>query len=268
MKKTLALLALSATVSFCARAQDKLYLKTGKTEQVKVTEITDRAIRYKMYDNPEGPEYVVDKSRVLRVVYENGTEDIFNTESAAPPPRERRERVRKPSLDYGRHFVGANLSDLFRTDATIHYEYVFPNNRIALRVPVTVGFVNNFFNVKSHFENPYVFRRNRVFETGLDFRFYPGGQGKVRYVMGPALHYILNNKRGPLMGSVPVGNHHVNTIRWMLYNGIVFTPTDHFRFGFDVGLGSQYDLSDTRYTDERVFGDPKVQFNWYMGAKF
>lgn len=262
--KKLFLLASFAALAISSHAQDNLYLKSGKTERVKVTEITDRAVRYKMYDNPTGPEYVMDKAKIDRIVYENGTEERF----IPPPPAPRPEKVRKPSLDYGRHFVGANLTDLFRTDVTLHYEYLFPNNRIALRVPITIGFMNNYFNTKSRIESPYVFRRNRVFSTGLDFRFYPGRQGHVRYVMGPGLHYVLNNKRGPLYNGQPLYNHHVNSLRWMLYNGIVFTPTQNFRFGFDLGLGSQYDFTDTKYTDERVFGDPKVELNLYMGAKF
>jgi len=267
--RLLLLNALFALVSLQALAQDKIYLKTGKVEEVKISEITDRTVRYKMFDNPTGPEYVVEKSRIERIVYANGTEERFSSAPAPKPERHPRgEMYEKPRMDYGRHFVGANLSDLFRTDVTFHYEYIFKSNKIGLRVPVTIGFMNNLFNVKSRFESPYVFRRNRVFETGLDFRYYPGGQGHVRYVMGPALHYILTNKRGPLVNGVPYGNHNVNTIRWMLYNGIVFTPDPHFRFGLDVGIGSQYDLSDTKYYDERVFGDPKVQINWYMGAKF
>lgn len=244
-------------------AQDKLYLKSGKIEDVKILEITDNSIRYKLYDNQTGPEYLTDKRKVEKIVYENGQEERFSENVKTKPEKKTRE-----AIDYGNHFVGVNLADLFRTDICLHYEYLFEGGKIGLRVPLLIGFNSNFFNTKSHIENPYVFRRNRVIETGIDMRYYPGGQGKVRYVMGPALHYILNNKRGPLQNGSPVNNHHVNTIRWMLYNGIVFSPAKHFRFGFDVGLGSQYDLSDTKYVDERVFGDPKIQFNWYMGATF
>lgn len=267
--KTLAILtALLALVFFNVHAQDKLYLTSGKMEEVKVSEITERAIRYHMFDNLNGPEYVVEKSRVEKIIYENGTVEQFSAPSTARSRSSRPEKPKKEPVDYGRHFIGLNLSDFFRTDFCLHYEYLFPGDRLALRLPLLIGFNNNYFNTKSRIENPYVFRRNRVFETGLDLRFYPGGQGHVRYVMGPAVHYILNNKRGPLTSNGPVYNHHVNTIRWMLYNGVVFSPTKHFRFGLDVGLGSQYDLTDTKYVNIRVFGDPKVQINWYMGAKF
>jgi hypothetical protein len=269
MKKLAILSVLLAWFSICAFSQDRIYLKSGKIERVKVSEIAEKTVRYRLFDNIDGPEYVVEKTRIEKIVYENGTEERFSANVENKPPRhEKREKPERVKLDYGHHFVGFNLADLFRTDVTLHYEYIFNDDRLGLRIPIGIGFNNNHFNTHSRIDNPYVFRRNRVFETGLDFRFYPGGQGHVRYVMGPALHYILHNKRGPLFGSVPVGNHHVNTIRWLLYNGIVFSPTKNFRFGFDVGLGSQYDLTDTKYTDERVFGDPKIQFNWYMGAKF
>jgi len=269
MKKLTALTLLFTCLSIYGFSQDIIHLKSGKTESVKVSEITEKTVRYRLFDNLNGPEYVIDKTRIDKIVYENGTEERFYlaTENKTTRP-EKKEKPAREKIDYGHHFVGANLTDLLRTDATIHYEYIFNDDRMGLRIPIGIGFNNNYFNVKSKINNAFVFRRNRVFETGADFRYYPGGQGRVRYVMGPGIHYILNNKRGPLFGGKPVGNHHVNTIRWLFYNGVVFTPTKYFRFGLDVGLGSQYDLSDTKYTDERVFGDPKVQFNWYMGAIF
>ncbi|MBL0911386.1 MAG: hypothetical protein IBJ09_03355 [Bacteroidia bacterium] len=246
--------------------QDVVHLKDGSMLDVKVTEITPSAVKYRARNNPDGPVYSIDRRQVRSIVYENGTSETF--ERTATPRPEKPIRERRAGEDYGRHFIGLNLADLFRTDITLHYEYLLKNNRIGFRIPVTVGFNNNYFNTDSKIENPYVFRRNRIFSIGLDARFYPGGQGKARYVVGPGLHYILNNKRGPLVGSVPVGNHPVSTMRIMVYNGVVFTPVPQFRFGFDMGLGTQYDFTDTEYTDERVFGDPKIQFNWYAGYKF
>lgn len=37
-------------------------------------------IRYKKYENQEGPLYTVEKSKVFLIKYANGTKDVFNTE--------------------------------------------------------------------------------------------------------------------------------------------------------------------------------------------
>lgn len=269
MKTLVILSALLALLSFNGFSQDRLHLKSGKVEEVKILEITDQSIRYKMFDNQTGPEYVVDKTKIEKIVYENGNVERFvsvsNTNSNSRSARD--EKPPKEFKDYGHHFVGVNLSDLFRTDLCFHYEYFFLQGQLGLRVPILIGFNNQYFNLKSTIENPYVFRRNRVFETGLDFRYYPGGQGRVRYVFGPGFHYLINNKRGTIMNGTVVGSHHVNSLRWLIFNGVVFSPVKNFRFGLDLGLGSQYDLTGTDYST-KAGGDFKLQINWYMGAKF
>jgi|GEM_PF-1001736 len=246
-------------------APDTVYMRDGSMLEVQVKSTDGKAIQYSSPDNTGGPVYSIEKPRILKIAYANGSIQTFEKKPGDPAPKSRRGR---PAIDYGRHFAGINFSDLFRTDVTLQYEYLLKNNRIGFRIPLSIGFNNNYFNINSKFENPYVFRRNRIFSIGLDARFYPGGQGKARYVAGPGVYYILNNKRGPLTAQGPVNNHPVNTIRLMVYNGVVFTPTPHFRFGMDLGLGTQYDLRHTQYTDERVFGDPKIQFNFYGGYKF
>ena len=59
-------------------AQDILTLKNGDSYKVKVVEISDYEIKYKQFDNLEGPIRVVDRSSVFAVNYENGTKTVFN----------------------------------------------------------------------------------------------------------------------------------------------------------------------------------------------
>lgn len=265
MKTLVILSALLALLSLKGFSKDKLHFKSGKVEEVKVLEIGEQSVRYKMFDNQSGPEYVVEKTKIEKIVYQNGNIERFVSVSDNKPGRE--EKTRKEFKDYGHHFVGVNLSDLFRTDLCFHYEFFFLRGQLGLRVPMLVGFNNQYFNLNSTINNPYIFKRNRVFETGLDFRYYPGGQGHVRYVFGPAFHYLINNKRGFVSNGTVTGSHHVNSLRWFIYNGVVFSPIKNFRFGLDVGLGSQYDLTETDYST-KAGGDFKLQINWYMGAKF
>ena len=59
-------------------AQDFIVLKTGEEIKSKVTEITSNEIKYKKFDNLEGPAYSVNKSTVFMIKYKNGTKDIIN----------------------------------------------------------------------------------------------------------------------------------------------------------------------------------------------
>lgn len=76
MKKIIIVLSLLfCSVGF---AQDVLTKKNGEDISAKVLEVTSTEIKYKKYDNPNGPTFTILKSEVLLIRYENGTKDVFN----------------------------------------------------------------------------------------------------------------------------------------------------------------------------------------------
>ncbi len=64
-----ALMACSVTAS----AQDLLVKTNGDLEKVKVLEVTTNEVKYKMYDNLEGPIFTVLQSQLVSIQFENGT---------------------------------------------------------------------------------------------------------------------------------------------------------------------------------------------------
>ena len=58
-------------------SQDVITTRSGESIQAKVLEVGQTQIKYKKFDNPEGPVYWFLKSVVLMVKYENGTVDVF-----------------------------------------------------------------------------------------------------------------------------------------------------------------------------------------------
>ena len=58
--------------------QDVILLRTGDEIQSIVTEVDVHVIRYRKYENPEGPLYTIEKSKVFLIKYANGTKDVFN----------------------------------------------------------------------------------------------------------------------------------------------------------------------------------------------
>ena len=59
-------------------AQDLIVLKNGNMIEAKVIEISPTEIRYKRFDNLEGPTIVILATDVLSIRYENGTTEIIN----------------------------------------------------------------------------------------------------------------------------------------------------------------------------------------------
>lgn len=68
------LFVLSAVSGFC---QDIIVGKDGKTIKARVVEITQSEIKYKRYDNLNGPLISISKDGILIINYENGTKETF-----------------------------------------------------------------------------------------------------------------------------------------------------------------------------------------------
>ncbi len=59
-------------------AQDVIVKKDGSTIASKVLEINQNEIKYKKFNNQNGPTYSISKSEILSINYENGEKDMFN----------------------------------------------------------------------------------------------------------------------------------------------------------------------------------------------
>jgi hypothetical protein len=71
------LLTSFAFACLTAGAQDILTKTDGVDLKVKVTEVTPSEVKYKLYDNLEGPLYTLPKAKVFSLTYQNGTKEVF-----------------------------------------------------------------------------------------------------------------------------------------------------------------------------------------------
>ena len=81
-------LALFATIFLVPMlfAQDIITLKNGDDIQAVVQEIDEVDIKYKKYENLDGPIYILKKTNVFMIRYANGSKDVFS--DVAPPLRQ------------------------------------------------------------------------------------------------------------------------------------------------------------------------------------
>jgi hypothetical protein len=59
-------------------AQDKIFKLNGEIIFSRISKIDGEFVVFKRWDNLEGPEYTIPKPEVAKVVYTNGTEDVFD----------------------------------------------------------------------------------------------------------------------------------------------------------------------------------------------
>ncbi len=77
MRRILIFLFAGFLISFQANSQDRIYRNNGKIIEVKILEIGSSEIKYKVFNNQEGPVYVLETDRIKKIVFENGTEQTF-----------------------------------------------------------------------------------------------------------------------------------------------------------------------------------------------
>jgi len=85
MKKLLSIITFLMLFSVGASfAQDKIYKKGGEVLKVKITEIGVDEIKYKLFDDKDGPAYTVEKDRIVKIIYQNGRIETFQSNFTDP----------------------------------------------------------------------------------------------------------------------------------------------------------------------------------------
>ena len=87
MKKFLFVLLIVVS-AFSASAQDVIVMKDGSTILSKVIEIGSTEVKYKRWNNQNGPNYAIAKSNVQTINYENGEKETFGEETVTQPQQQ------------------------------------------------------------------------------------------------------------------------------------------------------------------------------------
>jgi hypothetical protein len=74
-------------------SQDTIFMKNDEFVISKVTEILPEIVKYKKYENLNGPDYTINKSDIKRIVYQNGSVDEFNTLPVNYQPKQDRQKA-------------------------------------------------------------------------------------------------------------------------------------------------------------------------------
>lgn len=78
MKKILLILVVLFSAQQAAIGQDKIYRQNGKVLLAKVVEVGSSEVKYREFDNLNGPIYVLESDRIKKIVYENGKVETFS----------------------------------------------------------------------------------------------------------------------------------------------------------------------------------------------
>lgn len=126
------------------------------------------------------------------------------------------------------------LSDVLVRRLSMEYEHVLSNENMSLNIPfsVTLSPFNDLWADEVHWW------------LGMGIKFYPTGQGILRYFVGPEFRFISVTDTKYSWYYDSSNNYHdtsttekyINSA-FLINNGLIYSPTNEFFVSLSMGLG-------------------------------
>ena len=144
--KTLSMLLVFIISHKITVAQDKLVRTNSEVVLSKVIEITETAVKYKKYDNLEGPIYTEDKSNFVSVIFENGKIEAIVSDRQNNNDRHNGKARFTPLNPKYKNTIDFDFFSLYTADISLQYTHYLKNEHFAITVPFRIGWYYNTFN--------------------------------------------------------------------------------------------------------------------------
>ena len=261
MKKTfLLLLAMLAVLS--SSAQDVIVKKDGSTILSKVLEVNPADIKYKKFNNPNGPIYTIDKSEIMSINYENGDKDIFTNDNAnaALTNNNNTKQINKPADARNAEILGLhnriyNLPTIYQKKNSLTSQYLLflgvKASSIMSNDDLEMTFVKD--NMRSPYSGNYTIYhikltnktdRTIYIDKGNCFRLYNNGEFFCYFDNSEQTTVTLGGGSGASLGIGSVASA-------MGIGGTVGQLAN----GVSVGGGTSHSVSTT-YSQQRIIAIP------------
>ncbi len=137
---------------------------------------------------------------------------------------------------FKKNHISLMVSDLTVARVSVDYERIIDEKgHLALHVPL-IWVVRDYFAILSS--------NHQKYSVGLGLNIYPTAQGKFKYFLGPELRYglfdsycYINEDTNQSVVITPREKCQKHKIRFLVNNGVVFTPVPQFSVAAVLGLG-------------------------------
>jgi len=221
MKKIISIFVILLFASSFAFSQDEIIFNSGERVNAKIMEIGKTQVKYKKFSNIDGPLVIVNKKDIKKIIYQNGEEDIFTSNT--------------PELGFNQNVFAYNIFDVVYSQFAFSYEHISKNGKLSFFIPFSVGYGDR--------DGPKAFHDKGF--TGFGINLFPMGQHKVSYYLGPVLQVGLgedyvDGSYDPYYGYYKEKYSDFVYGRFMINNGVAFTPVLNLRLNATFGLGLRY----------------------------
>ena len=263
-------------------AQDKIYKTDNSVVEAKVIEISPSEIKYKLFSNPDGPTYILNKSDAAMIIYQNGQHEVFSKTIPVPitknlsEDRSADKTMKEKELELNnlkKNSIGMNMFEILLTNITLFYEKKLPSGEIGFKIPISMGARAASGDIRQY--DKFSFSSNKTYSSGFDINFYITSRKKIQYFVGPSFqfgsfkykksYYSYSPSTYPYYSTSTItteiytGQHYA----FLINNGLIIHLTGNMDMSFQIGTGFKEDI--TIYNDYIL---PKFSGGFNMAYKF
>ncbi len=210
MKTKLFFILAGIAVIKAANAQDLLVTNDSSRLQTVIVEIQPTTIKYSLVKNNGGPTYVISKSNVAYIIFNNGTSErytkkpetefnVYNLDGSTTGYHREYYRIPRHNKDlehlYKRkNYLGFNHLALLNSNVSFTYMRDFVKERMILHVPISVGIgkpdiTNSMYRGSFRNNNTVNIYNIMKYQAGLGLLFSPSFGQSVNFLIGPSFSF-------------------------------------------------------------------------------
>ncbi len=236
-------------------AQDVLY-KTDNTKlEVKVAEVTETTIKYKVFANPNGPLYTISKNTVALIVYQNGQHEVVkspvqpvNTPGYSSPLYNdsvvlSKKLKRYNQVTQNKNVVFFNTVELLNSGIGVSYMREVCDNKILVHVPFARSFKSpELDNALGAFNSGGFSLKQTQYDLGLGLYVATSGKRSITHFIGPLIRNAQYSGTYNYYNSADFrggqSTFSMNETSLMLNNGFLYRFTPKFNMMLNVAVGT------------------------------
>lgn len=254
MRKYFYLILLLNLFSIAALSQDKIYRNNGKVIEAKIIEVGSSEIKYREYNNPNGPVYVLETDKIKKIVYENGKEEKF-ADNLKDPERYAGQLNKAVKLNFLAPLYGYTEFG-FEKSTGVGKGFEFSVGIIGLGKSNLIDYYSSQFNTVKRKQSGAFVSGGYKFSKLPDFVIF--GRTKMTHLMQGTYvkpivyvgHYKENQIIHKANGTYVVGKQNVTFGALQIELGRQWVFGNRFLLDIYEGIGYGFDNKKDSYQDE------------------
>ena len=224
-----------------SQAQDTLHMRDGRVREGTIVEVTEQNIRYIPANHTENRIFTILLEAVEKITYADGTVHYLHPPELPTHPPELPSTTNEELAD---RFAAVNhvsfslIGITYRGSLSLAYERVFRSGDIAVKIPFSVGFIEN--DIYSFYEGQSLYR------SGLGIHSYRTRRGLSKTFRGGEL-FAGSYKYFPDV----IDSSIRATARYFganVYYGLMVYPGKNFGISGQLGIGMARSDQFKRYS--------------------